>query len=237
MVDSPLGRGARVLIAEPAELVRRGIRDVLARDRRFNVVGEVAHPAQVLETSARLAPDVLLFAIDPPLEGSGGSGGVQTLREACRVRPELRVVVLVDGDAVENVLEPVRAGACGVLLRGAPAHVLLESLAQVLEGGAALDPRLTRSLFAHLASYAEPIAIAQDAPALASSALVRLSPREREVLRSLARGKRNKEIAAELGVSIGTVKTHLRHIFRKLTVGDRTAAVLAALEVRPPRAA
>lgn len=105
----------------------------------------------------------------------------------------------------------------------------------VLNGGSALDPHLTRMLFEYLASRAaEPAAAAE--PRLDPAALRSLSPREQEVLRLLCQGQRNKEIAVRLGVTVGTVKTHLRHVFRKLQVYDRTGAILTALHV-PPEAA
>lgn len=237
MVDVQERRqGGRVLIAEPAELVRRGIRDVLARDRRFTVVGEVADGSQVPAACERLKPDVVLLAWEYSKTGAAGLSALEAVRETCRLSPAVRVLVLVDEGGAESVLEPVHAGASGVLLRHAPAHLLLDALGDIIAGGAALDPRLTRSLFDHLAD--DPRAGGLGAPEAFAPAVIRgLSPREREVLRSLARGNRNKEIAAELGVSVGTVKTHLRHIFRKLTVADRTAAVLAALQMLPRRAA
>jgi DNA-binding NarL/FixJ family response regulator len=229
-------REGRVLIAEPAELVRRGIRDVIARDRRFTVVGEVAEGAQVPAACERLRPDIVLLAWEIGGTAAGGPSAMEAVRETCRTLPDIRVLVLVDESGVESVLEPVYAGASGVLLRHAPAHLLLEALGGIIAGGAALDPRLTRSLFDHLADDARPV-LAGSLETFAPAVVGTLSPREREVLRSLARGNRNKQIAAELGVSVGTVKTHLRHIFRKLTVADRTAAVLTALQMRPPRAA
>jgi DNA-binding NarL/FixJ family response regulator len=238
MVQSQTSRqGGRVLIADPAELVRRGIRDVLARDRRFTVVGEVSESSQLPAACLRLLPDVVLIAFQRGEAGPAGAATMEAVHEMCRLVPALRVIVLVDDDRMESVLEPARAGASGVLLRHAPAHTLLDALAGVLSGGAALDPRLTRALFDYLAESQQGGVIDLPGMAFAPAALAGLSPREREVLRSLVRGNRNKEIAVELGVSVGTVKTHLRHIFRKLSVADRTAAALTALQMRPPRAA
>lgn len=230
--------GVRILIADSAELVRRGIRDVLARSRRFSVVGEVAQAEEVVEACLEFVPDVVFLGLGRDSDdGPGSSAGLSALRRVLQLEPSVCVLVLVDGDTVEGLLEPVRAGARGVLLRDAPASTLLEALRDVLAGGAALDPRLTRSLFEQLAADLVAPTLSARGPKLAPSVLGVLSPREQEVLGSLAQGKRNKEIAIELGVSVGTVKTHLRHIFRKLTVADRTAAVLTALRVQLPEAA
>lgn len=230
--------GVRILIADSAELVRRGIRDVLARSRRFSVVGEVAQAEEVVEACLEFVPDVVFLGLGRDSDdGPGSSAGLSALRRVLQLEPSVCVLVLVDGDTVEGLLEPVRAGARGVLLRDAPASTLLEALRDVLAGGAALDPRLTRSLFEQLAADLVAPALSARGPKLEPSVLGVLSPREQEVLHSLAQGKRNKEIAVELGVSVGTVKTHLRHIFRKLTVADRTAAVLTALRVQLPEAA
>ena len=229
---------ARILIADSAELMRRGIREVFNRDRRFVVVGEVAQAQEVAQASLQLTADVILLGLWPGHSGdSEVPAGVAAIQETLRVAPFVRVIALVAGDTVEDLLEPAQAGIKGVLLRDASASTLLEAVRDVLAGGAALDPRLTRSLFDYLAAGASlPPADVPEAR-LDPAVLHVLSPREQEVLLSLAQGCRNKEIAAQLGVSVGTVKTHLRHIFRKLEVDDRTAAVLTALQVRLPEIA
>lgn len=226
----------RILIADAAELVRRGIRDVLARDARFDVIGELTKPEDVPAAAARLAPDIVLLGLGhEPDAHTASSADLAALWETFRRHPLARVIVFVEGDGAEDALGPVRAGAQGVLVRDASAETVLDAIRDVLDGGAALDPRLARSLFDHLAAGAAP-ALA-GARELDPGVLGLLSRREQEVLRALAQGYRNKEISAELGVSVGTVKTHLRHIFRKLKVADRTAAVLVALQARLPKAA
>ncbi len=240
-MDATNGRvGGRVLIADSAELVRRGIRDALASDSRFDVVGEAVRAAELTKVSLELMPDVILVGFEPWSDGtSEPSPYVAALRETLAQAPAIRALVLVDGDTTEELLLSVRAGAQGVLLRDVPAAVLVQALEDVLEGGGVIDPRLARALFEFWRANAgsgQPLTPAVK-PRLAESILRGLSPREQEVLRSLALGYRNKEIAAQLGVSVGTVKTHLRHIFRKLMVSDRTSAVLTALQARLPQAA
>ena len=223
----------RVLIADSAELVRQGIRGVLTRDRQLTVVCEIARPQEIARACLESSPDIIFLGLgrDDP----DRSEGLLALQETLRQVPAALIIVLVDGDSVDDLLLPVQAGARGVLLRRAPAGALLDAVRHVLEGGSALDPRLTRRLFAYLAS--EPIQSAGESDLLDATALRSLSPREREVLQLLCQGERNKAIAARLGVTVGTVKTHLRHIFRKLKVDDRTGAVLTALQVRLPKAA
>jgi DNA-binding NarL/FixJ family response regulator len=226
----------RVLIAVGAELVSRGIRDALAGDERYQVVGELTSAETLAASAAALRPDVVLLGLDG---GDDRATEVQLgwLRTTLARLPSLRVIVLVEGEAGGYVLAAVQAGAQGVLRRDVPA--MAQALADVLDGGAVIDTRLARSLFAawraglHTRRELSP----GEKVALSPVVLRELSPREQEVLRSLAMGYRNKEIAAQLGVSVGTVKTHLRHIFRKLTVSDRTSAVLTALQARVSEAA
>lgn len=230
----------RVLVADDAELVRRGIRDVLASDQRFQVVGELERPRDIVDACLERSPDIIFLGM---AEGSDKGGAVAesltALRQTLRLDPCARVIVLVDGETADSLLRPLQAGARGAFLRDAPAARLLEAIDDVLQGGGALDARLARSLFDYLAfNNGLPMPDAsQPELKLDPTALRSLSPREQEVLRALARGHRNKEIASQLGVSVGTVKTHLRHIFRKLRVPDRTAAVLAALQGSLPEAA
>jgi len=219
----------RALIADPAELVRRGIGDVLARDARYAVVGEASDAEHLMEECARRRPDLLFFGIEGPEERR-----LAALQQVKVLRPGLRAIVLIESRRLDDVWAAIRAGANALLLRDAPAATLLQALDDVLSGGSALDPRLTHELFEQLASgLPGPTWDIIPNP----STLAALSSREREVLQLLTHGRRNKEIAGQLGVSVGTVKTHLRHIFRKLNVADRTGAVLAALRGQLPKAA
>ena len=237
MAESAGGRTrARILIADSAELVRRGIRDVLTRERQFSIVGEIARPQEVPQACVDQTPDIVFLGLGGQYS-EGGCDGLAALRQTLRLEPFARVIVLLAGDAAEDLLEAVRAGARGALLRDAPGRTFVEAVNDVLGGGAALDPRLARSLFDYLITNAALSRVGVPEATIDLPAFGVLSRREQEVLRALAHGCRNKEIAAELGVSVGTVKTHLRHIFRKLNVADRTAAVLVALQVRLPQAA
>lgn len=231
MIEQQTQQSVRVVVADGSELLRRGIRDVLTKDRRyrFAVVGDLARPADVPASVRQLAPDVVFLSM------SARDQGARVFRDLLAIDRDACVIALVDETDVHTMLDAIRAGARGVLVRDAPATTLLEAAHDVIEGGAALDPRLSAVLFAHLASPEQ--TNGTGGRGLDPAALTPLSPREREVLHALAHGYRNKEIAVALGVSVGTVKTHLRHIFRKMKVADRTSAVLLALRVRPEAAA
>jgi len=225
-IASPL---VRVLIADGAELVRRGIRDVLLQcDRSFAVVGEVARAEDLIEACAMALPDVLVLSL-------GLDESMRPLRAALVARPSLRVLVLLEEGSGEWALQAVRAGARGLLPREASAETLLAAVREVAGGGTVLDPQLAAGLFEFLTQRGNN-GVTEEAQ-LDPAVLARLSVREREVMRLLAQGYRNKEIGRQLGVSLGTVKTHLRHIFRKLDVIDRTEAAVVALRGRTAKAA
>jgi DNA-binding NarL/FixJ family response regulator len=198
----------RVIVVEGAEFVRRGICGVLTQHGEpFELAAEISRAAALPQAC-----------------------------ELLEVRAPALAIVLLEHDGIDGVIEAVRAGANGVLLREASGGTLLAAIHDVMAGGAVLDPRLARGLFDRLATggaAGEGMVEPGMDPAVAGA----LSQREREVLQALARGCRNKEISVQLGVSVGTVKTHLRHIFRKLHVADRTAAVLIALQGKLPKAA
>lgn len=206
--------------------------NVLHRDGRLAIVGEVACLSDLPQACVELTPHVVFLGCSSEgVEGAGGAG-LAALRRAMEPDPFVHVVVLMEHGSAAGVLEAVQAGASGVLLRDASGTALLDAARDVIGGGAALDPRLARTLFEDL-GVRETSQVVEIGPGtLGASTLRLLSHREQEVMRALAQGLRNKEIAAALGVSVGTVKTHLRHIFRKLHVADRTAAVLTALQVR-----
>lgn len=227
---------ARILIADTSAQLRRRIRDMLTNERGIFVVGEIAQASDLTTCCVDLSPDILLFGL-----GNNGNSGyalaaLAVMKRTVRADPSKGAIVLVDGTSAEEIVASLRAGAQGVVRRDVSKYTLLETVACVMAGGAALDPHLTKTMFEYLVSHDSPSGDFQTAT-IASAVRQALSPREREVLLSLARGCRNDEIAAQLGVSVGTVKTHLRHIYRKLEVEDRISAVLAAFQLRPSDAA
>jgi DNA-binding NarL/FixJ family response regulator len=212
----------RVAIADDQRLIRDGLRALLAGESDLAVVGEAADGAAAVELCARTQVDVILMDLRMPV--LDGVAATERLRAAA---DGPRVVVLTTFDTDELVIAALRAGASGFLLKDAPAETLFEGIRTVASGEAALAPTVTRRLLAHL--LASP-------PPLPAPVLHALTPREREVLVQIARGRTNADIAADLVVSEATVKSHIGRIFEKLRVRDRAQAVVAAYEsglVRP----
>jgi DNA-binding NarL/FixJ family response regulator len=206
----------RVLLVDDQELVRTGLRGILREAFGFDVVGECADGREVPAAAAALAPDVVLMDVRMPFVD-----GVQATRELRRRQDGPPVLALTTFDDEEVLAGMLRAGAAGFVLKGVPAEDLQRAVRAVAEGGAWLDPAVT----------ARVLAIYRSAPRAASAAgLDALTNREREVLALIGRGKTNGEIAAELFVSEGTVKTHINHVFTKLALRDRAAAVVFAFD-------
>ncbi|HUB21376.1 MAG TPA: response regulator transcription factor [Streptosporangiaceae bacterium] len=209
-----------VLLVDDQELVRTGLRGILRETFGFDVVGECADGREILAAVAALSPDVVLMDVRMPFVD-----GVQATRELRRLPGGPPVLALTTFDDEEVLAGMLRAGAAGFVLKGVPAEDLQRAVRTVAEGGAWLDPAVTGRV----------LAIYRSAPAAAVSGadqagLDALTGREREVLALIGRGKTNGEIAAELFVSEGTVKTHINHVFTKLQLRDRAAAVVFAFD-------
>jgi len=207
----------RVLLVDDQELVRTGLRGILRATFGFDVVGECADGGEVPAAVAALRPDVVLMDVRMPFVD-----GVQATRELRRRDGSPPVLALTTFDDEEVLAGMLRAGAAGFVLKGVPAEDLQRAVRAVAEGGAWLDPAVTARVLAIYRSAAPPPAASADLDALTG--------REREVLALIGRGKTNGEIAAELFVSEGTIKTHVNHVFTKLRLRDRAAAVVFAFD-------
>jgi DNA-binding NarL/FixJ family response regulator len=212
----------RVLLVDDQELVRTGLRGILRRAFGFEVVGECADGREVSAAVAALRPDVVLMDVRMPF-----ADGVQATRELRRLPDSPPVLALTTFDDEEVLAGILRAGAAGFVLKGIPAEDLQRAVRTVAEGGAWLDPAVTARVLAIYRS-APPAAHATGQGVQAG--LDALTGREREVLALIGRGRTNGEIAAELFVSEGTVKTHVNHVFAKLALRDRAAAVVFAFD-------
>jgi DNA-binding NarL/FixJ family response regulator len=213
----------RVLLVDDQELVRTGLRGILREAFGFDVVGECADGRAVAAAVADLAPDVVLMDVRMPFVD-----GVQATRELRRREDSPPVLALTTFDDEEVLAGMLRAGAAGFVLKGVPAEDLQRAVRAVAEGGAWLDPTVTARVLAIYRSAAPSAAGAGGRGAQAD--LDALTGREREVLALIGRGKTNGEIAAELFVGEGTVKTHINHVFTKLRLRDRAAAVVFAFD-------
>jgi DNA-binding NarL/FixJ family response regulator len=216
----------RVLLADDQALVRAGFRMILEAQGDLEVVGEAGDGEQAVARAAATRPDVVLMDIRMPR-----LDGIAATARVLAADPSVRVLVLTTFDLDEYVYDALRAGASGFLLKDVGRDDLVAAVRVVAAGDALLAPAVTRRLLADFVASRP----AGD-PARAAAALARLTPRERDTLALLARGRTNAEIAAELVVSDHTVKTHVGNVLAKLGLRDRIHAVIYAYEhevVRP----
>jgi DNA-binding NarL/FixJ family response regulator len=208
----------KVLLVDDQELIRAGLRGILRAQFGFEVVGECPDGGAVPAAVGTLRPDVVLMDVRMPLVD--GITATRRLRDHGDATPVLALTTFDDDEALAGML---RAGAAGFVLKGIPAEDLQRAVRFVAEGGAWLDPGVTGRV---LATYRS----APVAAGLRGAAHAALTARELEVLALIGGGKTNPEIASALLVTEGTVKTHVNHVFAKLGLRDRAAAVIFALD-------
>jgi DNA-binding NarL/FixJ family response regulator len=199
----------RVLIADDHTLFRRGLANLLNETQEFTVVGEASNGPEAVRLVSELRPDVVLMDVHMP-----GGGGVDAVRRLRETHPALPVIMLTVSDKDADLLAAIRAGARGYFLKNVETEELYASLRHAAAGQAVLDPSVTERLFQHIAQSA-----GADSP---------LSLREAEILKLIAEGCTNREIAGRLVVSENTVKTHVARILEKLGTPSRSEAVALA---------
>jgi len=213
----------RVLLVDDQALFCEGLRTLLDLQPDIEVVGEANNGREAIECVARAAPDVVLMDIRMPV-----LDGVAATRDIRAHHPNTRVIVLTTFDDDEYVFEALRAGAVGYLLKDVASDRLAEAIRCAARGESFLQPSVAAKVVAEYTRLAD----APHARARANQALVEpLSDRELEILRLVATGASNKEIAATLVIAEGTVKNHVTNILGKLGVRDRTQAALNAKEL------
>ena len=205
----------RVLICDDQEMVREGLRAILGTVPSIEVTGIVRDGAEAVEAVETSQPDVVLMDLNMP-----GVNGIQATRKIHEKFPDVRVLALTTYDADEWVFDAIRAGACGYLLKGTPRAGLIRAIEGTVAGQTYVDPAVAGKLFTHVAGTT----VVHDSTIAES-----LSSREREILRLLANGQSNTDIAAQLFLSEGTVRNYVSGIFSKLGVTDRTQAAVIAL--------
>ena len=216
MTGAPIG----LVVADDHEVVRAGFAALLGTQPDFLVLGTAADGAAAVRVCRELRPDVVLMDVRMP-----GTDGIEATRQLAGGGADgPRVLILTTFDLDEYVFDALRAGASGFLLKDATAERLFDAVRVVAAGDALLAPAVTRRLISEFARFQRPPASAVPA------ALASLTPRETEVLRLVAAGLSNAEIATRLVVTEETVKTHVSRILSKLGLRDRTQAVVAAYE-------
>jgi DNA-binding NarL/FixJ family response regulator len=209
----------RVLIADDQQLVRAGFRVILELHPDIEVVGEAADGDEAVALATETAPDVVLMDIRMP-----GLDGIEATRRILTAGRELppRVLILTTFDLDEYIYDALKAGASGFLLKDEPPHQMVQAVLTVGDGDALLSPIITRRLIEEFSN--------SRAPKTPSPEMDQLSARELEVLRLMARGMSNREIAEALYVGETTVKTHVARVLSKLGARDRVQAVVTAYE-------
>jgi DNA-binding NarL/FixJ family response regulator len=210
------GRPVRVLIVDDDALVRAGLTMMLDGAHGITVVGEAADGADVPAAADAHAPDVVLMDLRMPRVD-----GITATRRLRRRPHPPEVIALTTFDTDDNILHALRAGASGFLLKDTPPARIVEAVRHVAAGDPILSPQVTRRLMDRAASQA-------GAHERARAALATLSPRENEVALAVARGRSNAEIAAELFMSVATVKAHVSSVLTKLGLDNRTQLALLA---------
>jgi DNA-binding NarL/FixJ family response regulator len=214
----------RVLLADDQALVRAGFRALLERADDIEVVGEAADGEQAVARTAELRPDLVLMDVRmPDLDGLAATRAIK------QAFPEVCVVIVTMYENADYMFEALKAGAAGYVLKDATQAQLVGAIRQVLRGDALLNSELATQVLYRLAGGATP----QSTPPAQ-----RLTPREYEVLRLLAQGQTNREIARNLGITAGTAKVYVERIIAKLGVSDRTQAAVRAIGLgllAPPR--
>lgn len=209
----------RILICDDQALVRVGLRKILEAEPGTTVAGEAADGEDAVTEARRLRPDLVLMDIRMPV-----LDGIEATRRITSAQPSTRVLILTTFGLDEYVYDALRAGASGFMLKDAPPEEILAAVRIVAAGEALLAPAVTRSVIEEFARREPP------PPTPQPPALAELTPREREVLELLVRGRSNPEICSELVISEATTKTHVARILQKLDLRDRVQAVIYAYE-------
>ena len=214
----------RILVVDDHTLFRRGLTALLQRDPQFEVVGDAGDAGEAQRRAQALRPDLIL--LDNHLPGVNGVDALPALIEAV---PGVRVLMLTVSEDERDLAAALRGGACGYLLKTIEGDALSVAIRRAMNGDSVVAEEMTGKLVAAYRDAAAPQAVPAPEPAAPASRLDALSPREQEILRGIARGQGNKEIARTLGIAETTVKIHVQHILRKLDVSSRVhAAVMAA---------
>lgn len=208
----------RILLADDQPLFRQGLASLLALEDDLEVVGEANHGEEAIALTAQLQPDLVLMDVRMPV-----CDGVQATQAIHARYPWIRILVLTTFDDDEYVFQSLQAGALGYLLKSTPAREVAAAIRNLHRGYSQLGPTIAPKVFSHL----------KPDTSRETSNLDRFTSRELDILKLLGQGKSNREIAAELNLTEGTIKNHLTNIFCQLDVRDRTQAALWAHQHLP----
>ena len=220
----------RILVIDDHTLFRRGLTALLTRDARIAVVGDAADTGEALRRVHELQPDIIL--LDNHLPGVRGVDALPALRDAA---PQARVLMLTVSEDEGDLGAALRGGAIGYLLKTMEGEAVIAAIVSAMQGDSVVAPEMMNKLVAACRGSRPPTTASDEAavaaaPTTVVAAIASLSPRELEVLRGIARGASNKEIARQHGIAETTVKIHVQHVLRKLDVSSRVHAAVIASE-------
>ena len=210
------GDSLKILICDDQAVIRDGLEMLLKLEKDFEIVGAAQDGAQAVELAGQKKPDLVLMDLKMP-----GTNGIEATRAIRSKYPEIKVLILTTYDDEEWLFDAIRAGAAGYLLKDTPRHRIVEAIRGTLEGKSFLDPAVAGKLLRQVANR-------QEQPA--SLLTEKLTDREVDVLRLIAKGMNNSDIADQLHLSEGTVRNHVSAILEKLGVSDRTQAAVIAIQ-------
>ncbi len=211
----------RVLIADDHALFRRGLEMVLAEEDDIDIVGQASDGTEAVAVAGESLPDVVLMDIRMPK-----SSGIEACRATKEVAPSAKIVMLTISDEEEDLFEAIRAGASGYLLKDIPLDEVADAVRAVHGGQSLINPSMAGKLLSEFATLAKRDTEEEEAQHVAPP---KLTDREMEVLKLVARGMNNRDIAKELFISENTVKNHVRNILEKLQIHSRMEAVMIAV--------
>ena len=214
----------RVLIVDDHALYRRGLQTVLAVEEGIEIVGEAADGVEAVDRAEEIVPDVIVMDVGMPKRG-----GIEACRVIKQRVPSARILMLTSSEDEANLFEAVRAGANGYLLKDVPPEEVAAGIRGVFQGQSLLSPLMASKLLEEFKAISQKDVPPAPTPGLE---LPRLTHRELEILRSVAKGKLNREIGAELFISENTVRNHIRNILDKLQMHSRMEAAMYAVRQR-----
>lgn len=200
----------RVAIVEDNKVIRESLEEFAQADAECSCVCACATAEEALRQLPKLQPDIVLMDIHLP-----NMSGIDCTAQLKQALPKVQIIMVTVYEDTERIFKALRAGACGYLLKRCSPEELMFAIREVRQGGAPMSREIARKV---ISSFQEPLTVAAEVEGL--------SPREREILELLAEGHPNKTIASRLGLTDGTVRWHLRHVYEKLHVRSRTEAVL-----------
>ncbi len=207
----------RVLLVDDHTLFRSGIKSLLQRNEDFDVVGEAGDGLEGIKRARSLQPDIVLLDLHMP-----GVSGLEAVKVMAEEIPEVHVLMLTVSEDAQDLMDALRAGASGYLLKNIETDTLVDAIRRAAQGESIISPQMTAKLIQGVRN--------QPRPAPTEIARDRFSPRERDILECLAQGESNKEIARKLDLAESTVKIHVQNIFKKLGMSSRVQVALYAVE-------